>query len=174
MILTIPYTELHPSNIVIGSKTTDRRDRILYPLRYSNELIHLSDLAIMSSPLLFHSYDAITGRLVFDCSKPEHKGFIGKFVALQKSIKNTLMPELSREQVADMLQILYYNKTLTLYTFPSTPVQTRSGEIQSVTDLRAGCSVRIALRLYGVMRLDYKGLPQLRFQHSIPSMWLCD
>lgn len=173
MLLTIPYTELQTQSIRLYPKTVDRRSRELYPLGYDTEAVQLSDISLMTPPLTFISYDVTTGRLIFECTKQIHKGFIGKLLAIQKYIKTHCMPELSREKVEDMLQVLYHGKFLTLYTFPSTVVHTEKG-VHSVTDLRSGCSVRIALRLYGIIHLDYKGSPQLRVQHSVPSMWICE
>ena len=171
MILTIPYTELQTQHMRLYPKTVDRRSRELYPLGYVQEQVQLSDIPILSPPLTFVSYDIVTGRLVFDCSK--QRGFISKILSIQKFIKTTSLPELSREKVEEMLQTLYQGKTLTLYTFPSTAVHTGSG-ISSVTELKSGTSVRIALRLYGVISLDFKGSHQLRLQHSVPSLWICE
>ena len=171
MILTIPYTELQTQHMRLYPKTVDRRSRELYPLGYVQEQVQLSDIPILSPPLTFVSYDIVTGRLVFDCSK--QRGFISKILSIQKFIKTTILPELSREKVEEMLQTLYQGKTLTLYTFPSTAVHTGSG-ISSVTELKSGTSVRIALRLYGVISLDFKGSHQLRLQHSVPSLWICE
>lgn len=171
MILTIPYTELQLHHMRLYPKTVDRRSRELYPLGYVHDQFQLADVPLLTPPLTFLSYDVVTGRLIFDCSK--QRGFIGKILSIQKFIKNTILPELSREKVDEMLQVLYQGKTLTLYTFPSTAVHTAGG-ISSVTELKSGTSVRIAIRLYGVISLDFKGIPQLRLQHSVPSLWVCE
>jgi hypothetical protein len=171
MILAIPYTELQTHHMRLYPKTVDRRSRVLYPLGYATDHCQLSDISLVTPPLTFLSYDVATGRLTFDCSK--QRGLIGKLLAIQKFIKTTLMPELSREKVEDILQVLYQGKYLTLYTFPSTAVHV-GGTLQSVSDLTPGCSVRVALRLYGIISLEYKGIPQLRIQHSVPSLWICN
>ena len=91
MILTIPYTELQIQNIRLYPKTVDRRSRVLYPLGYTHESIQLSDVAIMTPPLTFVSYDVTTGRLIFECNRQLQKGFIGKLVAIQVRLQRKLL-----------------------------------------------------------------------------------
>ena len=175
MIIAIPYTEFNPAKVTIHPQIDDKRGRPIHPMSYRDTYAQFTDVSIVTPPLTFSSYDSVTGRIVMECHGAQHRAFNGKMVAFQKHILTHIQPEaatMSAEDLDNMLQKLYTSRVLTLYTFPSTLVKLGNGTTCPISELKAGSSIRCAVRLYGVMRLDYKGIPQLRIQHSVPSIWL--
>jgi hypothetical protein len=76
---------------------------------------------------------------------------------------------LSQTDTNMILQRLCSQNTLTLYLFPSTPVQ-NSGEQTTISEIRPGDTLRLAIRFHHIMRMDTSP-PFLRLQHSVPVLY---
>jgi len=156
MLLATPYQTLDISDIVVHPHQKDKKDKTIAPIYYSKNGLILQGLTILSPPLPVSSYDCSMNRLQLNLTN--HRAFTNKLVAIQDFLSD-LHPTIP-------LQRLCSGTTLTLYLFPSTPLQNG----QTITDVKPDDTVRCIIRLHTLLLMDLKG-PMHRLQHSVPIVY---
>jgi len=151
MLALLPYAFLDPSLVELGPFCSDNKARLTYP--------PFEDVPILTPPLRLVGYDPDTSRITFDTS--EHRGFSAKLAALQDRIE-TLVPK----KDIPLLYLYHREKqTLTLFTPPSTTVQTLDG---TLVPLKEAHLVRCAVRLFHVC---HHASNTYRIQHHVLKLW---
>lgn len=156
MLLATPYQTLDISNIIVHPHQKDKKDKTIAPIHYSKNGLMLQGLTILSPPLPVSSYDCSMNRLQLNLIN--NRAFANKLVAIQDLLAE-LHPTIP-------LQRLCSGTTLTLYLFPSTPLQNG----QTIADVKPDDTVRCIIRLHTLLLIDLKG-PVHRLQHSVPMVY---
>jgi len=159
MLLAVPYQTIEVANIAIKPFYTDKKDRQLAPIHYTKGGI-TQGFTVLSPPILVASYDSSINRLQLNITG--QRAFANKIMAIQDLLSQT--------DTNMTLQRLCSQNTLTLYLFPSTPVQGSKGRT-TISEIQPGDTLRLAIRFHHVMRMDTSP-PFLRLQHSVPLLYL--
>jgi hypothetical protein len=159
MLLAVPYQTIEVANIVIKPFYTDKKNRQLAPIYYTKGSLVTQGFTVLSPPLVVASYDSSMNRLQLNITA--QRAFANKIMAIQDLLSQT--------DTNMILQRLCSQNTLTLYLFPSTPVQ-NAGEQTTISEIRPGDTLRLAIRFHHIMRMDTSP-PFLRLQHSVPVLY---
>jgi hypothetical protein len=159
MLLAVPYQTIELSNIVVQPFHIDKKDKLVAPIHYKKAGLVMQGFTVLSPPLTVSSYDSSMNRLQLNIT--DQRSFANKFIAIQDSLSQT--------DVTTTLQRLCSQSILTLYLFPSTPVQGLQG-VRSISEVQPGETLRVGIRLHHLMRMDGK-TPFLRLQHSVPVLY---
>jgi len=171
MLLAVPYETIELAKIQIEPFHTDRRQRRTAPLLYRDAGLTLTGCSILCPPLPISHYDPVSNRLKLEMTNR----ILGlRLYAIQDCIANHLfttrvLPDLSLREIHGILQKLYLPTTLTVYAYPTTPVQTDRGP-QDLASLEPGSSLQFVLRIHGLLLLENRGVPHVRIQHSIVAL----
>jgi hypothetical protein len=159
MLLATPYQTLDISNITVHPHQKDKKEKTIAPLHYSQNGLTLHGLSILTPPLQVSSYDCSMNRLQLNLSN--NRAFANKLVAIQDLLAE-LHPTIP-------LQRLCSGTILTLYLFPSTPLQNG----QTIAHVKPDDTVRCVIRLHNLLLMDLKG-PVHRLQHSVPIVFFSE
>jgi hypothetical protein len=79
----------------------------------------------------------------------------------------------SEAEIRSLFHFLLDNNILSLYIYPTTTIKLADGSNIKLSELKAGDNIRFTLRLQGMTQLwrPTTGLT-LRFQHTVPVIWL--
>jgi hypothetical protein len=161
MILAVPYQTIELANITVQPFYTDKRGKQVAPIYYKKAGLVMQGFTILSPPLTVSSYDCSMNRLQLNIT--DQRAFANKFIAIQDS--------LSQIDTATTLQRLCSQNTLTLYLFPSTPVQgSQPKDRHTISEIQPGETLRLGIRLHHLLRMDGK-TPFFRLQHSVPVLY---
>ena len=156
MLLAAPYQTIELSNISVLPYYTDKKERTLATIHYSKNGLIMQGFTLLSPPLTVTSYDASLNRLQLNTTN--NRGFANKIMAIQDYF-NQMDSTLT-------FQRLCSPSSLTLYLFPSTPVQ-YSSETNTIANVKPGDTVRCVIRLHNLFRIGQV----LRLQHSVPIIY---
>ena len=159
MLLAVPYQTIEVANIHVQSFYTDKKNRQLAPIHYIKGSI-VQGFTVLSPPVVVVSYDSSMNRLQLNITG--QRAFANKIMAIQDLLSQT--------DTNMTLQRLCSQSTLTLYLFPSTPVQSPKGRT-TISEIQPGDTLRLAIRFHHLMRMDTSP-PFLRLQHSVPVLYL--
>ena len=158
MLLAVPYQTIEVANITTKPFYTDRKDRELAPIYYKKAGI-TQGFTVLSPPVVVTSYDSSMNRLQLNITG--QRAFAKKIMAIQDLLSQT--------DSSITLQRLCSQNSLTLYLFPSTPVQD-SERRTTISEIQPGDTLRVAIRFHHIMRMDTSP-PFLRLQHSVPVLY---
>jgi len=160
MLLAAPYQNIELSHINVLPYHIDKKDRLVAPIHYSKNGLTMQGFTLLSPPLTVTSYDSSMNRLQLNLIN--HRSFANKFIAIQDFLSQTA-PTLT-------FQRLCSTNSLTLYLFPSTPIQSGTSIHKTVADVKPGDTLRCIIRLHNLFRMEAKG-SILRLQHSVPVIY---
>jgi hypothetical protein len=168
MLLAVPYQTIELAKLHIEPFHTDKRNRRIAPLLYKDNSLTLTSCSILSPPCELIGYDAAANRLQL---KIDNRIFSNRLYAMQDYFANHLfasrvLPALSLKEIHGILQKLYLPTTLTVYAYPSTPVQ-QPVQPTTVGALEPGTMIQFVLRIHGLLLLEDRGTPHIRIQHSL-------
>jgi len=171
MLLAVPYETIELAKLQIDPFHTDRRQRRIAPLLYKDAGLTFTGCSILCPPLPISHYDPVSNRLKLEMT---NRVFGLRLYAMQDYLANHLftsrvIPDLSLREIHGILQKLYLPSSLTVYAYPTTPVQTNSG-LKDLASLEPGSSLRMVLRIHGLLLLENRGAPHVRIQHSIVAL----
>ena len=159
MLLAVPYQTIEVANIHVQPFYTDKKNRQLAPIQYTKGTLVTQGFTVLSPPVVVISYDSSMNRLQLNITG--QRAFANKIMAIQDLLSQT--------DSSITLQRLCSQSTLTLYLFPSTPVQSPT-ERTTISEIQPGDTLRIAVRFHHLMRMDTS--PSfLRLQHSVPVLY---
>jgi hypothetical protein len=156
MLLAAHYQTIDVSNLVIQPYTTDKKGRVIAPLQYKQHGLLMQGCTVLTPPLQIHSYDSSMNRLQLNLT--DQRSFANKILAIQEFLGQSDLP----------LHKLCSHTTLTVYVFPSSPVQGASS-LKSISEMKPGDTLRLLIRFHHLQRLEDKA--GLRLQHSIPVIY---
>lgn len=180
MILSIPHQTFEVSNIHLTPFQLDKYGRAIARLNYKDSSVDFQDVTILSPPVRVFDFNPECNRLRIDLS--EQKQFQTKLQTVQEYLVSTFhihqMSFLnkmyqSEQEIRGLFHFLLDNNILCLYIYPNTTVKCADGSNIKLSELKAGDQIRFVIRLQGVSQLwrPTTGL-NLRFQHTVPSLWL--
>ena len=174
MLLAVPYQTIELAKLYIDPFSMDRRDRKSAPLSYRDSALTFHGCSILTPSMPLLSYDTVSNRLQFDLTG--QRVFSHRLHAIQDHIANHLFAhrrqifttDYSLREIHGLLQKLYMPSTLSVYAYPTTPVACTSD--LTLAAVKPGSSIRLVLRLHGLLLLENRGVPHIRIQHSLVSL----
>lgn len=180
MLLAVPYHTLEIGRIHIDPFRPDRKQRPLAPLTYRDTYINTLDLTLITPSLTLIEYEPLRNRLALDASA--FPIFQTKFNALQDYIVNLMHLEgnaffgrdIGPDALRTMLQPLLIGQQLVVYTYPTLQVQLKEDTVCSLSEVKPGTKLVVALRIHGILEFRGRSGTQLRIQHSVAKVYVQD
>lgn len=179
MILAIPHQTFEVSNIHLTSFQFDKYGRAIARLNYKDSSVDFQDVTILSPPVKVIDFNTENNRLRVDLS--EQSQFQNKLYTIQEYLVSTFyihqMSFLNKihqteQMVRNLFHFLLDNNILSLYVYPTTIVKLPDGSNIKLSELKSGNYIRFVIRLQGISQLWRPSIGMnLRFQHSIPTIW---
>lgn len=180
MLLSIPHQTFEASHIHLCPFQLDKYGRPIARLNYKDASVDFQDVTILSPPVRIIDLNSDCNRVRVDLS--DQRSFQTKLQALQDYLVNTFYIHqatilnkiyLSEMDIKSLFHFLLDNNVLSLYIYPTTTVKLADGSSIKLSELKSGDYIRFVIRFQGISQFwrPNTGLT-LRFQHTVPSMWL--
>lgn len=180
MLLSIPHQSFEADRVHLCPFQLDKYGRPIARLNYKDTSVDFQDVTILSPPVKVIDINSDCNRLRIDLS--EQRLFQAKLQALQDYLVNTFYIHqaailnkiyLTEMDIRSLFHFLLDNNVLSLYIYPTTTVKLANGSTIKLSELKSGDYIRFVIRFQGISQLwrPNTGLT-LRFQHTIPSIWL--
>jgi hypothetical protein len=179
MILTIPHQALEIGFVHVSPFQCDEYGRNLANLTYKDHSVQFKDICVMTPSLKIVKYNPSKNQLILDIK--DHPVFMSKLYAFQEHLVNTFVLHqqtllktqgLTLDDIRSMFQFLLNGNLLSVFLYPSSIVHMPDHKDKFIHLIEDGTSIRFILRIYGITIMSsHNGLPRLRIQHSVPSLW---